>query len=199
MTKRSPKSNVGQPSSLTAEQHGQLLVAAEAELRDCGVEDGFDLNLSGGDLRPHLDGMIKMVLRYENIMEAIATLPKVESALKHALRHESQHALSILLMKSEKNKASAVNPPIRAPKTSTPAPQAANFHLNLLLPQAWDQELSEIGFQCRSQGGHKFSKTEVLRCVTRLLLGDLRQHLDLSTVRTEDEFLDRLRQAAKKL
>jgi hypothetical protein len=71
--------------------------------------------------------------------------------------------------------------------------------MNLVLAAEWDQQLSEVGFKCRSLGGHKFSKTEVLRPLIRFLLEDLQPRLDLNNVKTEDELLDRLRQAAKKL
>ena len=199
MTKLPPKSNVAHSLGLSADQYGQLLVAAEAALREEALEYTH-VDLSGVDLKPSVDLVVKLALRYEDIMVAIAKLPTVNSALKYALRHESQHALDILAMKTKTNaSAPAVTAMSPAPKSANAAPQSATFHLNLVLPQEWDHELSEVGYRCRTLGGRKVTKTEVLRGLIRLLLQDLHQHLDLNQVKTEDDFLDRLRRAAKKL
>lgn len=189
MTKQAPDPKTPKALGLTAEQRSKLLVVAEARLREMAAEQKCDLD--DGDLREGLHTMIKLLLRYENIGAEIAKLPNVDSALKYALGHESQNAILILTMKKEAAKA--------ATPAATPAPRAASFHLNLVLPQEWDHDLSEVGYRARSQGGRKITKTEILRALIRLLLQDLQPRMDLNQVKTEDDFLDRLRQAAKKL
>ncbi len=190
MTKQAPNPKAPQAPKLTADQRSKLLAAAEAQLRHVAGEATF--NLKGIDLAPCLDWIIAMTMRYENISTAIAKLPTVTSALQFALNHEAQHAVSFLSMKPDFDFS-------RGAKAATPPPKVDNTHLNLVLPQADDHHLSELGYRCRAQGGKRLTKTEILRGLIQFLLHDLQPHLDLSQVKTEEDFLSRLRHAAKKL
>lgn len=80
------------------------------------------------------------------------------------------------------------------PSTKNSArPKSEYFRLNLTLPHELDAELSKIGYRARSTGGVKLRKTEILRALIRLLL-DL--DVDVDGIKSEEEFLDRLRHAA---
>ena len=190
MTKQPPDPKAPPTPTLTASLRDKLLVAAEAQLRHVAAEATFDLK--NIDLGPCLDWIIAMTMRYENIATAIAKLPTVTSPLQFALNHEAQHAVSFLSMKPDFDFT-------RGTKVATPAPLVANCHINLVLPQVDDHQLSEVGYQCRTQGGKRLTKTEMLRGLIKFLLDDLAPAMDLKQVSTEDDFLDRLRQAAKKL
>lgn len=76
---------------------------------------------------------------------------------------------------------------------SSARPKSEYFRLNLTLPHELDAELSKIGYKARSSGGVKLRKTEILRALIRLLL---ELDVDVDGIKSEDEFLERLRKAA---
>ena len=66
------------------------------------------------------------------------------------------------------------------------------FRVNLTLPIGLDRTLSEIGPATWSKGGSKLPKTVIMRALIRMLM---ELEVDVSGVRTEEEFLERLRQS----
>jgi hypothetical protein len=78
-------------------------------------------------------------------------------------------------------------------KAASSRPKSDYFRLNLTLPHELDAELSKIGYKARSSGGVKLRKTEILRALIRLLL---ELDVDVDGIKSEDEFLERLRKAA---
>lgn len=66
------------------------------------------------------------------------------------------------------------------------------FRVNLTLPIELDKTLSEIGPTTWSKGGSKLPKTVIMRALIRILR---ELEVDVSGVRTEEEFLERLRKS----
>jgi len=66
------------------------------------------------------------------------------------------------------------------------------FRLNLTLPIELDRALSDIGPTTWSKGGSKLPKTAIMRALIRLLM---ELNVDVSGIKTEEEFLDRLHQS----
>lgn len=69
------------------------------------------------------------------------------------------------------------------------------IRVNLTLPDELDRVLQKIGNDARATGGYKLPKTMIMRALVRMLMS---LDVDLSGVKTEDEFLDRILQAIKK-
>lgn len=74
-------------------------------------------------------------------------------------------------------------------------PKAQYFRINLTLPEALDRFLEEVGMEARATKGYKLPKTLIVRALVRMM-GEL--DVDVSGVKTEDELLDRLIDAAKR-
>ena len=70
------------------------------------------------------------------------------------------------------------------------------IRVNLTLPDELDRVLQELGNDARATGGYKVPKTMIMRALVRLLMT---LNVDPSGVKTEDELLERILQAAKKL
>lgn len=66
------------------------------------------------------------------------------------------------------------------------------FRVNLTLPIELDRSLSEIGPATWAKGGSKLPKTVIMRALIRMLM---ELDVDFSGVRTEEEFLERLRRS----
>jgi len=66
------------------------------------------------------------------------------------------------------------------------------FRLNLTLPIELDRVLSDIGPITWSKGGSKLPKTAIMRALIRLLV---ELDVDVSGIKTEEEFLDSLHQS----
>ena len=66
------------------------------------------------------------------------------------------------------------------------------FRVNLTLPIHLDKALSDLGPATWAKGGSKLPKTVIMRALVRLL-NEL--DVDVSGVRTEEDFLNRLRQS----
>lgn len=69
------------------------------------------------------------------------------------------------------------------------------FRVNLTLPISLDKTLSDLGPETWAKGGSKLPKTVIMRALIRLLM---ELDIDVSGVKTEDEFLERLRQSILK-
>jgi len=69
------------------------------------------------------------------------------------------------------------------------------IRVNLTLPDELDRVLQELGNDARATGGYKLPKTMIMRALVRLLM---MLEVDPSGVKTEDELLERIMQAAKK-
>lgn len=68
--------------------------------------------------------------------------------------------------------------------------------VNVTLPNELDEFLQSVGNEARSLGGHKLPKTLILRALARTLRElKLAGHLDLREVRSEQDFMRRLRKA----
>ena len=70
------------------------------------------------------------------------------------------------------------------------------IRVNLTLPDQLDRVLQELGNDARATGGYKVPKTMIMRALVRLLMS---LNVDPSGVKTEDELLERIVQAVKKL
>ena len=70
------------------------------------------------------------------------------------------------------------------------------IRVNLTLPDELDRVLQELGNDARATGGYKLPKTMIMRALVRLLMT---LEVDPSGVRSEDELLERILQATKKL
>jgi hypothetical protein len=70
------------------------------------------------------------------------------------------------------------------------------IRVNLTLPDELDRVLQELGNDARATGGYKIPKTMIMRALVRLLMS---LNVDPSGVKTEDELLERILQAVKKL
>jgi hypothetical protein len=70
------------------------------------------------------------------------------------------------------------------------------IRVNLTLPDELDRVLQNLGNDARATGGYKVPKTMIMRALVRLLMS---LDVDPSGVKTEDELLERISQAAKKL
>lgn len=70
------------------------------------------------------------------------------------------------------------------------------IRVNLTLPDELDRVLQELGNDARATGGYKLPKTMIMRALVRLLM---ELELDPSGVKTEDELLERIKEAVKKL
>jgi len=70
------------------------------------------------------------------------------------------------------------------------------IRVNLTLPDELDRVLQTLGNDARATGGYKVPKTMIMRALVRLLMS---LDVDPSGVKTEDELLERILQAAKKL
>ena len=70
------------------------------------------------------------------------------------------------------------------------------IRVNLTLPDELDRVLQELGNDARATGGYKLPKTMIMRALVRLLM---ELELDPSGVKTEDELLERIKEAIKKL
>jgi hypothetical protein len=66
------------------------------------------------------------------------------------------------------------------------------FRVNLTLPISLDKALSDLGPATWSKGGNKLPKTVIMRALIRLLM---ELDIDVSGVKTEEEFLERLRRS----
>ncbi|OIN95612.1 hypothetical protein AUJ66_08805 [Candidatus Desantisbacteria bacterium CG1_02_38_46] len=66
------------------------------------------------------------------------------------------------------------------------------FRVNLTLPIHLDRVLADLGPTTWAKGGSKLPKTVIMRALVRLLM-ELK--IDVSGVKTEEEFLERLRQS----
>ncbi len=66
------------------------------------------------------------------------------------------------------------------------------FRVNLTLPIELDRTLSDVGPITWSKGGSKIPKTVILRALIRMFM---ELDVDLAGVRTEEEFLERLRES----
>ncbi len=73
-------------------------------------------------------------------------------------------------------------------------PKSQYFRLNLTLPEALDRFLEEVGMEAKSTKGYKLPKTLILRALIRMM-GEM--DVDVSGVRTEEELIERLLQAAR--
>jgi len=69
------------------------------------------------------------------------------------------------------------------------------FRINLTLPIELDRVISDIGPATWSKGGSKLPKTVILRALIRLLM---ELDIDVAGIKTEEDFLARLRQAILK-
>ena len=74
-------------------------------------------------------------------------------------------------------------------------PKSEYIRVNLTLPDELDRVLQELGNNARATGGYKIPKTMIMRALVRLLM---RLDVDPSGIRTEDELLERILQAAGK-
>ena len=70
------------------------------------------------------------------------------------------------------------------------------IRVNLTLPDELDRVLQELGNDARATGGYKLPKTMIMRSLVRLLMA---LDVDPSGVKTEDELLERILQAIKKI
>jgi hypothetical protein len=66
------------------------------------------------------------------------------------------------------------------------------FRVNMTLPIHLDKVLSDLGPTTWARGGSKLPKTVIMRALVRLLM---ELDIDVSGVKTEEEFLERLRQS----
>lgn len=73
-------------------------------------------------------------------------------------------------------------------------PKSEYFRINLTLPESLDRFLEEMGTEAKANKGYKLPKTLIVRALVRML-GDL--DVDVSGVKTEDELLERLKEAVK--
>lgn len=69
------------------------------------------------------------------------------------------------------------------------------IRVNLTLPDELDRVLQKLGNDARATGGYKIPKTMIMRALIRVLMT---LDIDLTEVKTEDEFLDRVLKAIKK-
>ena len=69
------------------------------------------------------------------------------------------------------------------------------FKITLTIPTDLDKELSALGHEAREKGGHKLAKTLILRALVRMLK---KLEVDVTGVKTEDEFYERLLEAVKR-
>ena len=74
--------------------------------------------------------------------------------------------------------------------------KSSYIRVNLTLPDELDRVLQELGNDARATGGYKIPKTMIMRALVRLLM---KLNVDPSGVRTEEELLERLLQATKKI
>ena len=63
------------------------------------------------------------------------------------------------------------------------------FRINLTLPIELDRVISDIGPATWAKGGSKLPKTVILRALVRMLM---ELDIDVTGVKTEEEFLERL-------
>ena len=80
----------------------------------------------------------------------------------------------------------------RLPGSKTGEKKERYFRINLTLPIELDRVISDIGPATWSKGGGKLPKTVILRALIRLLM---ELDIDVTGVKTEEEFLQRLRKA----
>ncbi len=73
--------------------------------------------------------------------------------------------------------------------------EEAHLKLNITMPPELDSYLVELGQRTRENGGYKLPKTMIIRGVIRLLR---EMDPEVEGVRSEDEFLERIRIAATK-
>jgi len=66
------------------------------------------------------------------------------------------------------------------------------FRINLTLPIELDRVISDIGPATWAKGGSKLPKTVILRALVRMLM---ELDIDVTGVKTEEEFLERLRKS----
>jgi hypothetical protein len=71
-------------------------------------------------------------------------------------------------------------------------PKSTYFHLNITLPNELDVAIADVGNRARASGGRKIRKTEVLRALVRFMI---ELDVDVSGVKSEDDFFSRLRDA----
>ncbi|MBI5881655.1 MAG: hypothetical protein HZB91_00890 [Elusimicrobia bacterium] len=72
-------------------------------------------------------------------------------------------------------------------------PKSQYFRINLTLPEALDRFLEEVGMEARAPKGYKLPKTMIVRALVRMM-GEM--DVDVSGIKTEEELIERLHQAA---
>jgi hypothetical protein len=70
------------------------------------------------------------------------------------------------------------------------------IRVNLTLPDELDRVLQDIGNDARATGGYKLPKTMIMRALVRLLMT---LDVDPSGIKTEEELLERILAAIKKV
>ncbi len=74
--------------------------------------------------------------------------------------------------------------------------QKKYYMINVTLPHSLDEFLQSVGNEARSTGGHKLAKTLILRGLARVLQQlKAEKKLDMTGVRGERDFMERLREA----
>ena len=73
-----------------------------------------------------------------------------------------------------------------------------DFMVNVTLDHDLDEFLDNVGITVKRSGGHKLPKTRIFRGLARVLKELIRsKKIDLSGVKTEEEFMERLMEAFK--
>lgn len=94
-----------------------------------------------------------------------------------------------------------MNAPSKMPRLKTgsapaPTPKSQYFRINLTLPERLDRFLEEVGMEAKATKGYKLPKTLIVRALIRMM-GEM--DVDVSGVKTEEELIERLQQAARRM
>ena len=68
------------------------------------------------------------------------------------------------------------------------------FRVPITMPSNMVSFLENLGIECRKSGGHKIANTMIVRSAITLLM-DL--DMDISGIKSEEELVDRIKEAAK--
>lgn len=175
--------------TLTEEQRVCLRAQAVKALQEAAAALTKTWNLPPIDLTSHAEQVIDRLVQHAStgllrgILQEIAELPRIGRNIPQAVRHEANHVALLAIGDMLR---------VQAGQGAAAQPKSGYFHLNLTLPHDLDAALTDIGNRARASGGFKLRKTEILRSLIRLLL---ELEIDLRGVRTEDDFLLRLRKA----
>lgn len=183
MSSKKPRSKKLGPSALSPAERAKVLGLIEAQVSAEAERRGKPLSVIKA--KRVAQDLLPTVLRYapdQDMAKAIdkAMADDLAPLLKDAIKHEVIADMGLRQKRDKRRLGSSAEP------------KSSYFRLNLTLPHDLDARLAEFGYKSRATGGSKLRKTEIMRALVRLLL---ELEIDLTGVRDEDEFLDRLRKA----